>query len=371
MKRAIYLSGGGARAAYQAGALKGILDIVKPGKIPVEIISSVSAGSINASLLAMHPDNFSFAVTRLIEIWSNLTSNQIFKTSNYSLMKSVLRNSLSMMFHMPMKEGGYLLDTSPLAQLLDSNLSFRRINENISKGLLSAFEVAASCYDFPVTASFFNATDTKLYAQEIRGVSYPTQIECDHILASCAIPLFFPSIKINNLFFGDGGMHLISPLRAAIRLGAEQILIIGTRKTPSIDFSTYPGLTDGISFAVELGNMLSALFLDNLDKDLEVLSKINTILGLVPAEKKNHERWKKIKYLYIRPTRNLSELTENKLNVLPYLLRHLLDSFGKKEQAGNLMSFLLFESVYCKELISIGYEDAMMQKNSIEEFFSN
>src|SRR5438105_3518340 len=137
MKRAIYLSGGGARGAYQAGVLKCIADILKTKKLPVDILSSVSAGSINASFLAMYADNFQNGVDQIIRLWSQLSCDQIFKANTASLLKSITRNVSTMLFHYRVAGGSYLLDTSPLENFLQRNVDFNRVNKNISEGLLS------------------------------------------------------------------------------------------------------------------------------------------------------------------------------------------------------------------------------------------
>lgn len=370
-KKAIYLSGGGARSAYQAGVLKGISDIIQSKTIPVGILSSVSAGSINAAFIAMHANNFTFAVTKLVELWSSLSCGKIFRVGNISLVKSVLRNMSSMIFHYSVKEGGYLLDTAPLKALLDSNLDFKKINDNIEKGLLSDFEVAATCYDLSENTSFFKSTHPQPCWKRRRHTSCSTNIACQHILASAAIPLFFPAIKIDELHYGDGGVRLNAPLRAAIKLGADHILIIGTRRVPSLEAAITKTQIESISFSKILGNMLNALFLDNLDRDIELLTKINDSTQLIPPEKKTESKWKFIKAFYIYPSRDLAELAQGVKKTMPFLLHYLMRAFGSEEQLGDLLSFLLFESEYCKKLIDLGYHDTLAQKNNIEDFFLN
>lgn len=370
-KKAIYLSGGGARGAYQAGVLKGVNDIIKSKKIPVDTLSSVSAGSINAAFIAMHANDFTFAVTKLVELWSSLSCGKIFRVGNVSLIQSVLRNIFSMIFHYTVKGGGYLLDTAPLKTLLDSNIDFKKINTHIENGLLSDFEIAATCYNLSENTSFFKSTHPQPCWKRIRHNSCLTNITCHHILASSAIPLFFPAIKIDKFHYGDGGIRLTAPLRAAIKFGADRILVIGTRAMPLIKTPNVTSEMKGISFATILGNMLNALFSDNLDRDIDLLTKINNSLQLISTEKQKESKWKPIKVLYIYPSRDLAELIKGMEKTLPILLRYLMSVFGSKEQSKDLLSFLLFESKYCKDLIDIGYHDTIALKNNIEEFFSD
>ncbi len=371
MKKALYLSGGGARGAYQAGVLKGINEIVKTKHLPVQMLNSVSIGSINAAFLAMYADDFSSGINRLVELWSSLSCDKIFRVDNLSLIKSVIRNVFSLTFHYRVKGGGYLLDTAPLKKLLDSNLDFKKINDNIDSGLLSDFEVAATCYDISETISFIKSTLPSPCWKKIRHFACPATIGCQHILASSAFPLFFPAIKIDTMHYGDGGLRLSSPLRAAIKLGVDRILIIGTRKTPSIEASVNSTGIGDITFADVLGNMLNALLLDNLDRDLNMLSKINDSIKLLPKDKWESSKLKNIQVLYLRPKVDLAKLALPKQKTMPFLLRYLMSVFGTKEQSGDLLSFLLFESAYCKELLDMGYDDAMRQKDEINKFFTD
>jgi NTE family protein len=285
-------------------------------------------------------------------------------------MKSVTRNTISMLMHTSLPGGQYLLDTAPLHDTLVKNLDFTRINENIERGLIKAFETAATCYDIGKTVSFYHCQGDHPGFKKIRHFTEKTSIEPQHIMASAAFPLFFPAIKIGNLNFGDGGLRHSAPLRASIKFGAENILVIGTRKaTPPPSSLESAGLGD-ISFANVLGNMLNALFLDNLDTDLRLLNRINQQMELIPLKDREKLRWKKVNVLYLHPSIDIGNLAAGKHKSMPYLLRYLMSSFGAQEKAGDFTSFLLFEANYCQALISCGYDDAIAQKDQILRFFS-
>jgi NTE family protein len=369
LKKAIYLSGGGARTAYQAGVLKGIQTILNVTRLPVEILSSVSAGSINASYLAMNVERFDLAVEGLAKLWSSLSSDKIYKVSHYSLIKSIIRNAASFISHYQPKEGGHFLDTTPLKQFLDTHLDFKQINKNIDSGLLD-FEVTASCYDTAETTSFINSSKNSACWQRVRHRSRMNSLSCDHILASSAIPLFFPSVSIDGLHYGDGGLRLASPLRASIKLGADNILVIGTRILPPQKPCINQTNITHISFAKMLGNMLNALFLDNLDRDIELITKINKTVALLPKETRHHTKWKHINVFSIRPSIDIGEIAKEKYNSMPFFLRYLMGTFGSKAQSGDFLSFLLFESEFSNALLELGYNDALTNKEQILTFFN-
>ncbi len=369
-KKAIYLPGGGARGAYQAGVLKGISEIIRAKKIPVDILSSVSSGSINSALIAAHAEDFTFAVTKLETLWSSLSCGKIFKVSNTALMKSILRNVFSMILHYDVKKGDYLLDTMPLKKLLNDNVDFEKINKNIDNKLLYAYELAATCYDTSESISFYKTANEEKLVQETKHIAYTTTINCNHILASSSIPLFFPTVKIGNFHYGDGSVRLTEPLRSCIKLGADQILVINTNKNLMNEKSSDSALKS-ISFAKIIGTMLKVLFSDNLDKDIDLVEKINGTLHLITQERKTESSWKPINVLHIYPSVDLSTFTKEAQQTMPLLLRYMMSMLGSKEQSSDLMSFLLFEANYCKKLIEIGFHDALSKTDEIRSFFLN
>ncbi len=369
LKKAIFLSGGGARGAYQAGALKCISDILGGGQFPADILSTVSAGAINGTQIAMNADDFRLATNNLVKLWGSLTSEQVFRAGNLSLMKSVARNFISMALHLNMSGGQHLLDTEPLKELLEEQIDFGRIKQNIDKGLLSAFEVATTCFESAQTISFVHTLDSNVGWRKIRHYSQQAEIKLEHIMASAAFPMFFPAVNIDDLHYGDGGLRHSAPLRASIKLGAEAILIIGTRKTPDLDISSNDKPISDINFSKILGMMFNA-FLDNLDRDLEHVTTINDNYRLMNADTKDKTMWRDLKILNLTPSVDLARIATQKEVAMPFLLRYLLDSFGEKEQSGDFLSFLLFESAFTGDLIEIGYNDTMQRKHEIEAFFS-
>lgn len=369
MKKAIFLAGGGARAAYQVGALLCISDILRCGKFPANILSTVSAGAINGAYLANHADDFKFATNKLVEMWSSLSCDKIFHADNMSMLKSLSRNIKSMVLHSYPKSGQHLLDTQPLHDLLSQQLDFERIHHNINNGTLEAFEVATTCFESAQTVSFVHSKQASDGWRKIRHFSQSAQIKQDHIMASAAFPLFFPVVNIDDLHYGDGGLRQAAPLRASIKLGAEAILIIGTRKTPTIDGTIHPKPINDINFTKIIGGLFNA-FLDNLDRDLEHLNTINENFRLMDAQARKETIWRDIHVLHLTPSIDIAKIAVEKELSLPTFFRYLMESFGKREQSGDFLSFLLFEADYTKDLIDIGYQDTLKRKDEVELFFS-
>lgn len=367
-RRALYLAGGGARGAYQTGVLKAIQHLLQQKTLPFEIISGVSVGSINAAILTQHASDFFTGIHQLETLWSEISSEQIFDASNYGLSKSLLSNvSRSVIKH---RQTGYLLNSRPLQGFITENIQFDTIQSNIDSGLIQTFEVITHCYETQQTISFYQNHEPIFEDwQYPRHVSQRACLSMEHILASSALPLFFPTVKIDGLHYGDGSMGLVSPLRGSIRFTAERVLVIGTRPLPNFNRS-HLAYKEDIGFANILGGMLSGLFLDNLDRDIEMVNRMNDIARLLSLWKKRYSPWRPIKTLYIRPSLDIAAIAQAQYAAMPTLLRFMLNLLGAKSHSGDLLSFLLFEQAFTRELITLGFQDGMSQKDQIIEFFS-
>lgn len=368
-KKALYLAGGGARGAYQAGVLKGLSKILDVKKVPFDIISGVSVGSINAAILAENATDFPLATKKLDELWRNITSQQVFNASNYELSKSVFRN-LSNIF-VKNAHAGHLLDTEPLHAFIDQYVNFDAIFEHIEKKHFEAMEVISNCYETHQTVSFYHhcepASEDWNYP---RHISRRVKFGREHILASGSLPLFFPPIKIDGFHFGDGSIGLVTPLRGVVRFQVDKILILGTRPAPVFSEEDVSQKYD-IGFAQILGGMLNGLFLDNLDRDIEMLNRMNEIARLLSIWKKHRSPWRPIETLHLRPSIDIAGMAQNQYNNMPALLRFLLNLLGAKSHSGDLLSFLLFEKSFTVELIKLGYKDTMASSEAILQFFKN
>ncbi|MCH9763082.1 MAG: patatin-like phospholipase family protein [Gammaproteobacteria bacterium] len=366
-KVALYLAGGGARGAYQAGVLKAINHMFQPKTCPFSMISGVSIGSVNAAILAEHADDFNQGIEKLEALWHNIHCQQIYNASNYALTKSIMRN-ISRVMIKP-RNSGYLLDTTPLNLFFHDHINFDKIHENIEQGTLETLEVISNCYETQQTISFYQHHvphfDDWTYP---RHTSQRTTLRAEHILSSSALPLFFPAIPIRGRHYGDGSMGLVSPLRGPIRFHVEKILIIGTRPTPGI-IQPEKLQTADIGFAHILGNMLNGLFLDNLDRDIENVNRMNDIAHLLSIWKKRHSPWRPIDLFCLRPSMDVAKLAQDKYDSMPSFLRACLSSLGAKQHSGDLLSFLLFEKEFTRELITLGYHDTLAQEAPLQSFF--
>lgn len=368
VKIAVYLAGGGARGAYQVGALKAISEILQTKKLPFSIISGVSIGSINAAILAQHADNFLMGVDKLESLWANIHCEDVYNTSNYELSKSVLRNLGHLLLQQ--RNTGFLLDTTPLNNFISTNINFEKIRENIAADHIETIEILANCYETQKTVSFYQHHQPAFEDWSLpRHISQSTTINKEHLIASGALPLFFPPININGLDYGDGSVGLSSPLRGSLRFNATKILIIGTRQPP-VETAPEAMGNDSIGFAQVLGNILNSIFLDNLDRDIEMVNRMNEIARLLSLWNKRKSPWRPVETLYLLPSANIPKMAQDHYHSMPRVLRMLLNALGAEKHSGNLLSFLLFEKQFTQQLIEAGYRDTMLNYDAITRFFS-
>lgn len=364
---ALYLAGGGARGAYQAGVLKAISQILQTKVMPFKLISGVSVGSINAAILAENADNFASGVQKLEDLWQNIHCDNIFYAKNYDLSKSIFRNLSHFFVRGPRPT--HLLETIPLHLFLNTHINFDLIKTNIEKVLFETLEIITHCYETQQTISFYQHTHANFEDWHYpRHLSRPSNLTLDHIMASSSLPLFFPPVKIDDMHYGDGSMGLISPLRGAVRFNVDKILIIGTRQVHTID-DIEKLKTKDIGFAHVLGSMLNGLFLDNLDRDVELVNRMNEISHLLSIWKKRSAPWRPIETLHLRPSVDVAKIAQADYHTMPKLLRLLLNIIGAQSHSGDLLSFLLFESTFARDLIDLGYHDTMQSADQIARFF--
>ena len=366
-KIGLVLPGGGARAAYQVGVLKAISELISDSN-PFSIISGTSAGAINASLLASRSQSLKEAVEVLSGVWCNFKTNKVYRTETTLMLKSIFQWLLTVSSGgVLVKNPKSLLDNSPLRQLLEDTINLEGIKSNIDKGNLDAFAITAASYSSKKSVTFFQSEQNDIDWERFLRVGVKTDILIDHLMASIALPLIFPAVKINNEYFGDGAMRQATPLSPAIRLGAEKLLIITTdSKSPNnqlTDNQIYPSIGE------VGGYMLDALFTGGLLSDLERLDRVNQIIEnsrsnivQTSTKKMNH-----IEYLVISPSRDIKKIAKDHFSNVPYSIKLLMKGLGlKNRNESELLSFLLFESSFTSSLIELGYEDGMRKQSAIE-----
>jgi NTE family protein len=371
IKAALVLPGGGARGAFQVGVLKAIAELLPRGSAnPFPIISGTSAGAVNAVVLATRAQRVRSAVAELEQVWGHFRCHHVYKTDNLTMLKSSLHWLASIVL------GGWLvgaprslLDNAPLRALLSQNVRFPRIQDAIDAGHLEALAVTAAGYASARSTTFFESHAKYKSWKRTRRLGERTELNLDHVMASIAVPMIFPPVRIGDEFFGDGAMRQATPLSPAVRLGADRILVIGIRDETGGKPDNVAALPP--SFAQIAGYMLDTLFMDGLYSDLERITRINELIDGVPGEERRKSviSMRAIDTMLIVPSEDLREIAHRHRNELPFAIRALLRGIGGNQSEENrLLSFLLFEKAYTRELIQLGYNDAMNVKDELRDF---
>lgn len=371
----VVLSGGGARGAYQAGVMKAVGEIATQARIdrPVPIVTGVSAGAINAAFLGSQAHRFNEAVNDMANFWSNLHADEVFRTDAFSAGRLGIRFFADATFGALYRKklARSLLDTSPLGQLLDRLIDFSQIEANVRSGHLRALAVTAMNYSNANSITFVQGQpDIKMW-QRSRRLGEPAKISREHVMASAAIPLFFPPIPLEGQHFGDGCLRNSAPLSPAIHLGAERLLVVSVRRAdkPTMDTAT-PKKELEPSIARVLGVIMNALMLDATELDMERLSRINSTINFVPERQRSELKLKKVDYLWIRPSQDIGELAGDLFDKLPTVIRYLVSGLGSSREAAELTSYLLFDPEFCGKLIEIGYQDGLAHAQQIRDFIT-
>jgi NTE family protein len=377
MNLGLVLTGGGARAAYQVGVIQAIADFSITKEIPFNVVTGVSTGAINGSYLFSRADNFRAGAQGLWDLWLNIHSQKVFRADSMS-MAAMGTKWLGMLgagsLYGSKKKINYLLDTDPLRELLEKELQLENLPQFFKDGILRGVAVSATNYLTGTAISFYDgAEDLKPWVRSTR-LGVQTQLSVEHIMASSAIPIFFPPVKISGTFYGDGCIRLTSPLSPAIHLGADRLIAVGIRYPRTHDEIikyNQEQTKSEITIAEISGMLLNAVFLDSLETDIERMERINNTISIMPLkdQSKMTSRLRQIPLLTLRPSLDLAELAIGTLHEFPSIIRFLLRGLGAKENKGwDLFSYLAFEKAYTNQLIELGYMDTLRLKNTILEF---
>ena len=369
---ALVMSGGGARAAYQVGFLRAVARAHPDLRFP--IITGVSAGAINAAHLAAHPGPFVAAVEDLVSLWDSLTMDRVFDLDGRHLMLNAFRWGLQLasggMFGKPGIRS--LVDTSPLQQFLahalgDDAGAIPGIIENIRTGRLEALAITTSSYSRGHSVTWVQGAKAWQWSRPQRRAQ-SASIGVDHVMASSAIPLFFPAVAIEGEWYGDGGIRFSAPLSPALHLGAKRILAISTRFDRS---AVEEDLASDVEYpppAQVIGSMMNSIFLDLLDQDAWRVETMNRLLEKMEIAARGD--FQVVQLLTLRPSEDLGRLAQDFEQSLPRFFRFLMRGLGTRDtKSPDVLSFLLFEPRYLRLLMEIGERDGEARMSQVDALF--
>jgi len=368
-KLGLVMTGGGARAAYQVGVVRAIYEILKKDSGLFDVITGNSAGAINSTYLAANARDWDVATANLVSLWKRIKPQNVYDLRARTISELGIKWLGGAVFGGLTPTGSHinhLLDTAPLRKLLSREIDFNHIQQNIKDNTLRGVALSTTNYNSGSNVVYFQgALDIENWSRSDR-FSIREDINIDQLMASSAIPFFFPPIQVGDSFYGDGCVRQTTPLSPAIHLGAEKIIAIGVRyphnqaRMQDLALSPFKNPTIGQITGV----MMNAVFLDSLEADVERMMKINSLI------KEGHrDGFKAIPILMLRPSRDLGKMTERLNEELPATLRYLLKGIGVTEHEGlDLLSYLAFDQSYTVPLMDLGYEDTIKRSSEIQDF---
>ncbi|MGH8132605.1 MAG: patatin-like phospholipase family protein [Steroidobacteraceae bacterium] len=365
----LVLTGGGARSAYQVGVLLALAELLPGARNPFQVIVGTSAGAVAASVLAAEAHRWRRAVAGLERVWANFRSSQVFHVDAPHMLRAGAHWVLALV------SGGLvlappkaILDNTPLRELLGVHVDCSGIRRSIARGHLRAFALCATSYVSGYSVAFYDGIDSLGDWSRALRVGRRCEFSLDHLMASAAIPLLFPPMKIGDEFFGDGAMRQLNPLSPAIHLGADRLLIIGVRARRAAGV-TVDRLQPAMPTPGEIfGYMLDTLFTDQIYGDLEQLERINTLVQNAPQATRGERH---VETLMLAPSVDPREIAARHVGQMPRGLRALLRVIGGRDASGfQLASYLTFECGYTRALIELGYRDAMEARSALLAFMS-
>jgi NTE family protein len=370
------LTGGGARAAYQVGVLRHLARVV-PDLAP-DVLTGVSAGGINAAYLAAHPQSFARKLENLVDMWTSLRIEDVFRVDLRDLASRTVGwgGRLLSGGRSALPRARSLVDTTPLRSLLDRVLDTKGgcidgIARNLDAGWLRAVALTASSYTTGQSITWVQARgDSGIEAWERpQRRSASCALRTDHVMASAALPFFFPAVEVDGAWYGDGGIRLTSPLSPAVHLGARHVIAISTRYARTREEADRPAVVGYPPPAQVAGVLYNAIFLDQLDSDALHMQQINDFVARLPAV--HRDGFRRIELLVLRPSQDLGRLANAYEPELPRAFRFLTRGLGTRETRSNdMLSLVMFQTDYVRRLIELGEADAQAWLPEIRSFLA-
>ena len=372
---ALALTGGGARAAYQVGSLRYIARHFS--HVHPTILTGVSAGAINAAHIANSPHGFAPTIERLRDLWLSLNTEQVYRVDARSLFGHMGGWGARLLAGgrpvAPQLRG--MVDTMPLRRFLAEHLAhtddgrLATVQRNIDDARIHALAISTTSYATGQSITYVQGREMPLWSRPQRR-TLPAQLTIEHVMASAALPMFFPAVHLGDGWHGDGGIRLTAPLSPALHLGATHILAVSPRflrDEASINADRtqqYP------SPARIAGVLMNAIFLDMLDHDVLQMNRINALLAAQPPEKRPADI-RPVQVLVLRPSQDLGHLAADFEVQLPRLFRFMERGFGTREgRSADALALVMFEQAYLARLIELGEADAASRHADIERFLN-
>jgi NTE family protein len=387
------------RGAYEVGVVAGlveVLDSAPDAPAPFNIFAGTSVGAINAAYFAANADSHDHRVEALVDTWQSLRLDDHARVRPFGL--APLPDSFKR-WTKPKGVGKSLLDSRAIEVLVRRTIDWERMHRNVDAGVTRAVMVAALHVVSGRTTVFTEGAPGVRIAntRDERRVTAFERITADHVLASAAIPLLFPTRKLGEHYYCDGGLRFNTPIAPAIRAGAERLVVVSVRhqrtarEVAAVEEADHAQMQD-LSPIFLVGKLLNALLLDPVQYDLQVLDRLNQMMEVLeetlsPEDlERFHRVWvrhrgtayRRIRTLTFTPSQDLGRLAAEyirkslALKDLKPIARYLLERASREgpDAEADWASYMLFDGGFAHELIEVGRADTRARADEILSFFS-
>ena len=385
---ALVLSGGGVRGAYEAGVLKGVIEVLGLRHVdapPFRTFVGTSVGAVNATYLAAHAHRGDLGIDTLIDRWSQLELRRHVRLDLWGLL------GFGPMRSAGRRVGRSFLDPSALEELVYTGVDWARVHENIASGRVRALVVPAlhirtgATWVFAETAPEVSMTQTPDWSRK----HIETRITPEHILASSAIPMLYPARCIEGEFFYDGGMRHNTPIKSALRIGADKLMVV---VAPHKEARNLPEQVKKPGLAFLLGQVFNSMLHDPVLQEMQEIQRMNGFLASLKETlgPEGYEEWQArtaehrgsrythVDFLDFSPKKKVSDTALTRLRAhmeggdlglfTRLGLRWLLRKTGPNAEA-EWATFILFDGPFAERLIQLGIDEAHAQRDQILAFF--
>lgn len=383
---ALVLDAGGARSAYQVGALEVLLPVLAERDQRPTLLLGTSAGALLSAALTgtAHLDAEEQAA-RLLNTLGHATKRNVMEPLWRQAPVVALRYASETLGISRFRLRG-LFGTAPLARTLEQAIDWSALHDNVDRGVVTASVVAATTVRSGRVTMFAEATGPEIAMPEPPVEHHRhyvrTRLGVEHLMASSAIPALFPSVRVEEPseasgWYVDGATRRRFPLAPAVELGADRIVVVGTgslyppEDEHDLDLATVD-LGDGV--ATLLGSVMD----DPLRHDLRRLAAINAQASdaeMTPhlnrhRESRGRAPYRPLPYAAVAPQRG-DELSRLAMEV--YRANHgtLLHTLGDPDLQvvhrilgsdsplqGELLSYLMFDPDFFDGAADLGRRDA-------------
>ncbi|MDP3920406.1 MAG: patatin-like phospholipase family protein [Candidatus Omnitrophota bacterium] len=362
-------TGGGAHGAYQVGVLKYIHEFFCHGdQSPFSIFTGCSCGALNTSFYAAQSYDARQSRLRLEELWmsfhvpgfhGNLLKNALTSTLKQWAKPTARRNST-----------WSLLDAKPLHEIVAKGFLRKNLDRAFAEGTTQGIGVAGTELVSGRCCWFLDGKAAKEW-NLFHSIGKPYRMRGQHIVASCSVPIFFPPVKIGSRYFLDGSVSMDRPLSAAVSMGANHILSIGTDKPHPDELPTYrPNFIPKLSSVIRM--LLNQLSFDTASAEAVQIEVLNSFYSAL--SRKSRKEGRKVEALPLFHKEAIpghyQPITVYQIHPSARIRQTSVDEqYNKGKIVKRKRTRFMFHRKFIRELIDMGYEDAKARQDDLMNFF--